>query len=169
MRSFASYICLLGLFSFGFFFVESAEGHGNRMDEPVVVISESTTCRTPSTTVINQDVKGKYVVQQQFEGNPGVPRKRNEHWHYWSTSFTAYPGDEGYSSSCDTYREERECRTEYRRVRLGECPANTEGFDCEELWPPGTYGFSQQIGGINIYFDTVEEEICQDVRTLITP
>ena len=105
MRSFASYICLLGLFSFGFFFVESAEGHGNRMDEPVVVTSESKTCRTPSTTVINQNVKGKYVVQQQFEGDPGVPRKRNEHWHYWSTSFTAYPGDEGYSSSCDTERE----------------------------------------------------------------
>jgi len=164
MRSFASYLCLLGLFSFGFF-VESTEGHGNRMGEPVVVISKSTTCRTPSTTVVNKDLKEKYVVQQQFEGNPGIPRKRNEHWHYFSTSDTRYPGQVDYNSSCDTYREY--CWYELSERLKDYCIANNslEELSCDTSNAP--YTKKEKAYNVIYYYHDVSVRKCR--KDLILP
>ena len=83
--------------------VEKAEGHGTKIGDRILV-SESSRCDDPSTTVLTKEYKTKYRVQ----GTTGASAKAGEpedHWHYSTVTARLRPYMSNFDSNClDTRR-----------------------------------------------------------------
>ena len=144
--------------------------HGNKIGPDIRTSIPHSSCSFPSTTVIRTEWKAEYQVVQDLDGNDKIPRKVNNHWHFWTEYDSVGPGGSGYDSYCNSYTTERQCTT-VREKKLRLTCSTADDDDAETCRNLGSilYDTSTVLGDFVFYYDYEKKERCRDVRVLIYP
>lgn len=164
MRSFASYLCLLGLFSLCFV-VESANGHGIKVSSNTLVSESFYGCTygCTETTVYIEYWKARYRYDYSNSSRDdrfGPNRGPYFHDHTW-TEYSYYDkGHSKYSDSCDCNKPE--CEWVEKERKIGWCYDDNkpDSKECRANYEPQS-DKTKKEGNIVYYYETYEEWVCE--------